>query len=416
VATAWKTVRVTEEPTRARYREVFGIAEFRVIFTAHVISMLGEVVAAVAMTVLIYARTGSPALAALTFSAAFLRYFFGGTLLSSVVDRLPARRVLVVCNLSSALVVGAMASLALPVWALLALLFVLGLIAPVFSGVRAATLTDILGDGPPFILGRSLIRLVAQVSQVAGSLTGGLVLLALSPRATLAVDAAAFATSALLLRLGTRKRPARGTSSELSLVRDSLAGLRAVLAQPRLRRLFVFGWLLPACTAAPEALAAPYTHDIGRAAGAVGIYLAGLPAGTALGDLWVARVASARAQRRLVLPGALLTCLPLLAFLGKPGLAGAVALLFVAGLGNAYTPGYDQTLLAASDVRLRSRTLALQTAGLMFSQGVGFAVWGLVAEFAAPRLVIPAAAVCGLAAVALCYPRTARAAKSGPAR
>jgi hypothetical protein len=52
----------------------------------------------------------------------------------------------------------------------------------------------------------------------------------------------------------------------------------------------------------------------------------------------------------------------------------------------------------------------------MFSQGVGFAVWGLVAEFAAPRLVIPAAAVCGLAAVALCYPRTARAAKSGPAR
>jgi len=416
VATAWKTVRVTEEPTRARYREVFGIAEFRVIFTAHVISMLGEVVAAVAMTVLIYARTGSPALAALTFSAAFLPYFFGGTLLSSVVDRLPARRVLVVCNLSSALVVGAMASLALPVWALLALLFVLGLIAPVFSGVRAATLTDILGDGPPFILGRSLIRLVAQVSQVAGSLTGGLVLLALSPRATLAVDAAAFATSALLLRLGTRKRPARGTSSELSLVRDSLAGLRAVLAQPRLRRLFVFGWLLPACTAAPEALAAPYTHDIGRAAGAVGIYLAGLPAGTALGDLWVARVASARAQPRLVLPGALLTCLPLLAFLGKPGLAGAVALLFVAGLGNAYTPGYDQTLLAASDVRLRSRTLALQTAGLMFSQGVGFAVWGLVAEFAAPRLVIPAAAVCGLAAVALCYPRTARAAKSGPAR
>ena len=178
----------------------------------------------------------------------------------------------------------------------------------------------------------------------------------------------------------------------------------------------MFGWLLPACTAAPEALAAPYTHDIGRAASAVGIYLAGLPAGTALGDLWVARVASARVQRRLVLPGALLTCLPLLLFLGKPGLAGAVALLFVAGLGNAYTPGYDQTLLSASDERLRGRTLALQTAGLMFSQGVGFAVWGLVAEFAAPRLVIPIAAICGLAAVALCRPRSAPAGKAGVVR
>ena len=105
------------------------------------------------------------------------------------------------------------------------------------------------------------------------------------------------------------------------------------------------------------------------------------------------------------MPGALLTCLPLLAFLGRPALAGAVALLFVAGLGNAYTPGYDQILLSASDERLRGRTLAAQTAGLMFSQGVGFAVWGLVAEFASPRLVIPLAAACGLAAVAFCRPR-----------
>lgn len=403
-AAPWKTVRVTAQHTRARYREVFGTPEFRAVFAAHVISMLGQVVAAVAMTVLVYAKTGSPALAALTFSAAFLPYLFGGTLLSSVVDRLPARRVLVACNLASALVVSAMAAFALPVWALLSLLFVLGLIAPVFSGVRAATLPDILGAGPAFILGRSLIRLVAQVSQVAGSLAGGLVLLAFSPRATLAVDAAAFAVSALLLRLGTRARPRRRAPSELSLLRDSLAGLREVFAQPRLARLFAFGWLLPACTAAPEALAAPYTHDIGRAASAVGIYLAGLPAGTALGDLWVARVASARTQRRLVVPGALLTCLPLLAFLGRPGLAGAVALLFVAGLGNAYTPGYDQILLSASDERLRGRTLAAQTAGLMFSQGVGFAVWGLVAEFASPRLVIPLAAVCGLTAVALCRP------------
>ncbi len=293
---------MTQDPGRARYGGLFAIGEFRAVFAAHVISMLGEVVAAVALTVLIYAKTSSQALAALGFSAAFLPYLFGGTLLSSVVDRLPARPVLVACNLASAVVVAVMALVALPVWALLGLLFVLGLIAPVFSGVRAATLTDILGEGPAFILGRSLIRLVAQVSQVAGSLAGGLVLLAFSPRATLAVDAAGFACSGLLLRLGTRKRPRRVMASELSLPRDSLVGLREVFAQPLLGRLFLFAWLLPACTAAAEALAAPYTHDTSRAAGAVGLYLAGLPAGTALGDLWVARAASATTQRRLVVP------------------------------------------------------------------------------------------------------------------
>jgi hypothetical protein len=95
-----------------------------------------------------------------------------------------------------------------------------------------------------------------------------------------------------------------------------------------------------------------------------------------------------------VVPGAVLTCLPLLAFVWQPGLAGAVALLFVAGLGCAYMPGFDQTLLAASDEGLRGRTLATQTAGLMFAQGVGFAA-------------------CGLAVVAIWRPRHSSATEIG---
>ena len=38
--------------------------EFRAIFVADIVSMLGNVVAAVALTVLVYQQTGSPALAA----------------------------------------------------------------------------------------------------------------------------------------------------------------------------------------------------------------------------------------------------------------------------------------------------------------------------------------------------------------
>ena len=41
--------------------------------------MLGDVVAAVALAVLVYEPTGSPALAALTFTAAFVPYLFSGT-------------------------------------------------------------------------------------------------------------------------------------------------------------------------------------------------------------------------------------------------------------------------------------------------------------------------------------------------
>jgi MFS family permease len=399
-----------------RYRTLFGNREFATVFVAHVISLLGDVIAAVALTVLVYQRTGSPALAALTFSLAFLPYLFAGVLFSSAVDRLPARAVLVGCNLVSALIVALMAAFALPVAALLVLLFGLGLIAPLFSGVRAATLPDILPDEPSFILGRSLLRLAAQLTQVAGNLAGGLLLLVLTPRGALAADAVSFAFAAVLLRLGTRRRPRRMASAELAIVQDSLRGLGRMLGEPRLRALLLFGWLLPACTAAPEALAAPYIHEIGAKAGAVGLYLAGLPAGTALADLLVARFLPERRQLRLVVAGATLTCLPLLVFVGLPGLALVVPLLFVAGLGSAYIPGFDRRLIATGPDDLRGRILATYSAGLMFTQGVGFAFWGLVAEGLAPRYVIAIGGVAGLVVVAVYRPRRAQGATLSPPR
>ena len=88
--------------SRASYRDVLGAGEFRVIFVAHVVSMLGNVVAAVALTVLVYQQTRSPALAASVLALSFLPYLFGGVLLGATADRLPARRVLVGCDLASA--------------------------------------------------------------------------------------------------------------------------------------------------------------------------------------------------------------------------------------------------------------------------------------------------------------------------
>ena len=76
--------------SRARYRDVLGASEFRMIFVAHVVSMLGNVVAAVALTVLVYQQTGSPALAASVLALSFLPYLLGGALLGAAADRLPA--------------------------------------------------------------------------------------------------------------------------------------------------------------------------------------------------------------------------------------------------------------------------------------------------------------------------------------
>ena len=80
---------------RASYREVLGQREFRAIFVADIVSLLGTIVAAVALTVLVYQQTGSPALAASVMALSFLPYLVGGLLFGAVADRLPPRRVLV---------------------------------------------------------------------------------------------------------------------------------------------------------------------------------------------------------------------------------------------------------------------------------------------------------------------------------
>jgi hypothetical protein len=42
-----------------RYRDAFAVREFTPLFTAHVLSLVGDVIAAVALTVLVFQRTGS---------------------------------------------------------------------------------------------------------------------------------------------------------------------------------------------------------------------------------------------------------------------------------------------------------------------------------------------------------------------
>ncbi len=194
-------------PGRARYRDVLGSAEFRALFVADIVSMLGNVVAAVALTVLVYEQTRSAALAASVMALAFLPYLLGGVLLGAAADRWAPRRVLVALDLLSGVLVGAMVIPGMPVAALLGLLFAGGLLSPVYQGVRSAVMPDVLPPGPAYILGRSMMRLVAQSAQIVGDGAGGLLLTLMSPRGALALDAASFLASAVLLRFGLARRP-----------------------------------------------------------------------------------------------------------------------------------------------------------------------------------------------------------------
>ncbi|WP_374119652.1 MFS transporter [Streptomyces sp. MBT42] len=373
------------------YRAVFRVREFRVVFVAHLFSLLGVVVSELALTVLVYDLTRSPLLSSLTFALGFLPYLVGGTLLAGLTDRLPPRRILVVCDLLCAGCVALMVVPATPVALLLALRCAIAVVSPVFNGTRMATLADILGEGDLFVLGRSLLRIVSQSALLTGFAVGGVLLTVVPPRGALAVTAGTFLVSALLLRLGTVRRPARGSGAAGS----GLSGTWAVLRNRRVRALMLMFWVPPLFAVVPEALAAPYADEIGVSTAALGLLMCALPVGTITGELLAGSFLSAAVRSRIVLPLAVTGVLPYLLYAPEPGVPLAAAALFLAGATGAYTLGLDAWFVAAVPEEQRGRAMTLMTAGMMTVQGIGMAGAGVAAEFAPVHVVVAGTGVLG---------------------
>src|ERR687888_589750 len=85
------------------FREVLGVREFRSLWAAELLSVLGDQLARVALAILVFQRTSSAALTALTYALTFAPAVLGGALLSGLADRFPRRQVLIATDLIRAL-------------------------------------------------------------------------------------------------------------------------------------------------------------------------------------------------------------------------------------------------------------------------------------------------------------------------
>ena len=383
------------------YRQVLAVRQFAFLAVAHTVSLLGSTVATVALAVLVFQRTGSPLLSSLTFTVSFTPYLLGG-LLASRLEHVPPRRLMVLCDVVQGISFLALAVPGLPVAGLLGLLAVGSIPAPVFSGTRAGLLPGLLGDGEGFVLGRSVLRLISQTSQILGLAVGGALLLLITPRAALLVVAATCAGSAVLIRAGLSSQH---HAAPVQTLRPRL-GLRPVFADPQRRALLVLGWLVPAAAVATEALAVPYVVSLGLPAASAGLLLWAAPAGAVTGELLTVRLVPAARRINSVLPLTFLVLAVPLAFALHPPLPLAALLLLLSTAGFGYTLGLDQQLLDATPPELHRRTLTVSTAGLMFWQGAGFAIAGAAAEVATPQAVIPVLSLLGLAGASVLGLRT----------
>ena len=79
--------RAPAEPGKPTFRHIFANPEFRALWLAQLLSVAGDQLARVAITVLVYDRTRSPFWTALTYAVTLLPWLVGGLALSGLADR-----------------------------------------------------------------------------------------------------------------------------------------------------------------------------------------------------------------------------------------------------------------------------------------------------------------------------------------
>jgi MFS family permease len=388
----------------ASYAAALAWPEFRAILAASAIQITGTVVSAVVLTVLVFERTRSPLLSSLTFTLGFLPYLFAGTVLSGIVDRVPPRRLLASCILGSAGLTAAMGFPRMPVAVLLMLLVGTGALGGMASATQGALVRSVV-PAASYVPARSLIRIASQVAQVGGNPVGGLLLVAVPPGGAFLISSAALVAAASLARFGLGRYPVTGATDGTTLLRDSLRGVRHVFSHVPLRRLLLLGWLVPMFSVAPEALAAPYIAGQNGSPALVGWWLAACPAGLIAGDLLGVWCLSPQRQRRVVGFAAAASFVPYLAFFATPPIAAALPLLASAGTGSMYSLGLDSLVRHAAPEHLFARTMAVNMAGLLTLQALGFALAGAVAGIIGPGRAIAGAGLCGIVIVICLRPR-----------
>jgi MFS family permease len=355
------------------------VSEFRALWLAELFSVVGDQLARVALALLVYARTSSAALTALTYALTFIPSVLGGALLSGLADRYPRRAVLVVTDLARVVLAAVMAlpGLSLPaLWGCVALLSVGS--GP-FKAAQLAILPQVL-RGDAYTAGLALRQFTSQTAQLVGFAAGGFLLVAIDPHVALLLNAGTFLASAVLVLTGVRSRPAAAAAAaaEPEPARRPSGGvdgrLVALYAVVCLTGLYVV----------PEGVAAPYASGIGATAAGLGLLMAADPLGSAVGA-WLTTKVRLPTTLTTIVALAALAGLPLAACVFRPGLVVSIVLWAVGGLlGTAYLIKTQTLVVELVPDHRRGRVMGRMTTCLYASQGLAILGGGIVTQLTDP--------------------------------
>lgn len=374
--------------------------DFRKWFAGRTISTLGTEATAIAIPVLIFQQTGSPALTGLVSAVIVLPYLVFGLIAGGVADRMNRSGLMVASDL-----VGAMALISIPIAHLAGLHSTVHILVVTFVVWTAFVWFDAASFGALIaVVGKS--KLAAANSALWSSATvvgivvpalAGIVIALWGPEVILMADAlSAVASALLIMRIRTDLRPtAVVDGSSEKLWRSIREGLRFIWASTTLR-LATLGMaaLTFAGGLAMGLLVVCFARALDAPEGALGVFFAAAAVGALLASLTLTRL------RRRFGPGRLMV----LAFLGFVPLLVLFAFVpaWVASLVIWTAWNFLRTLATINNITIRQEETPPELQGRVNMTGrmialsgtpAGALVGGVLVEFVPIQVVFAMAAV-----------------------
>jgi len=385
---------------RSRLIDPLGKPQFRRLATSYAVNELGDWMGIVALSVLVFDRTGSAmATAALFLGTRFLPALIAPILVARV-EQPPPRFALPVLYCGEAAAFGALALLAggnFALWLVVILATIDGTLALAARSLTRAVAAALLEPTGELRSGNAVLNVAFTGGAAIGPGIAGLVVGGFGVQTALLLDAASFyAIGWILLTAG----PLPQAEPDPGLVRERVrAGIAYIRERATLRRLLIAqgaAFVFFAAVIPIEVIYAKETLETGDSG--YGLLLGSWGVGMVLGSLVFARL------RRTPLP--LLLFFSTLAvgagYLGlsaAPGLGLACAASIVGGAGNGV-----QWVSAVSAVQeltvqgMQARVMSVLESIGAAMPGIGFALGGVIAALVSPRMTFLVAG-CGVIAI-----------------
>lgn len=346
---------------------------FAAVQAIEAINVVGDQLAKVAISLLVYDRTGSAVWSGLAYALTLLPPLVAGPVLVPLADRLAPRPLMVGCCLLQAVTVAAMAVPSLPCPAFLVLVVGVTALGSPYRAAQALLVLELLGSRGNKT-GATRLMMITEMGQLAGLAAAAGVVSALGVPAALALDVVTFAAAAVLLMVFLPSSAGPMVPSAVS----PPARRPVVNGRPGVAALVVLA-LTVGVTAVPDGVVAPLVAQEGLPRWAVGPLLGADCAGILIGATLVQRLAP-RWQARAIGPLALFSVLVLTGFALRPGLLGTGGLLALSGAGAAYLALARAEFLERVPRRRAGTAIGLLRSGMRATQGVAVLGGGLLAE------------------------------------